>query len=83
MLPPNLEKYNKAPPLAAEILRHELVDYLEQAPYLVRPLSEWELDFCTSLLRQLRYGRPTPRQNEVLDRGLLRKLWGEDPRLWE
>jgi hypothetical protein len=67
-----------------DLSRAELKAYLSQAPVLVRPLTDWQLEFCSSLLSYMKCGgRPSTRQRQVLDRGLLRQLWDNDPRLWE
>lgn len=78
-----VDKWDKKCPRACELSSYELADFLRQAPYLVRDMTKWELDFCSSILKQLHYRVPSVNQQAVLDRGILLKLWDNDPRLWD
>lgn len=47
-------------------------------------LTGWEHQFCASIVKQLWYGRSlSVRQLEVLDNGILAKVWRNDPDLWD
>lgn len=51
----------------------------------VQGFTLWELNFCDSLHTQMyRLDRdPTWRQMTVLDNGILKRLWMDDPSLWD
>ena len=70
------------PPRAAELSREDLRQFLKIAEESTA-FSEWEKKFCDSLQKQLRGGRDVSEaQYSVLNRGLLRRLWDNDPELW-
>lgn len=68
-------------PSVNDVTREQLRDFLEAAEDGC-PLSDWEYDFCMSVRGRLRFGRPSIAQSAVLDKGLLHKLWANDPALW-
>ena len=75
--------WNHGPPHLEFLFRHELIAFLKIA-IDHSAFEEWEQSFCESCADRLRYGRPlTERQEDVLRRGLLKKLWDNDPTLWD
>ncbi len=69
-------------PDPSELEIQELLAILEDHTHV--ELSEWESAFCESIVRRLGYGlRPTEKQIELLGRGLFKKLWDNDPALWQ
>jgi hypothetical protein len=59
----------------------ELLAFLEDHTHV--ELSDWEVTFCESITKRLQYGlRPTDKQIEILKRGLFKRLWDNDPALW-
>ena len=81
-MPLETDKWDRKCPLAHELRTYELATFLRYASEITS-LTDWEQDFCRSLSRHLTYQSPTAGQRAVLDRGLLRKLWQNDPRLWD
>ena len=79
-----LPPFDQRCPDPFELTAKELISYLEQAPFLVKPLTDWELQFCYIVLRRLyAYGNATAHQYQTLRGKIMRRLWDEDPRLWE
>ena len=76
------DRWNKRCPRARECSRDELIDFMSVGTRLDDKLTQWELTFCSSGLRSMKYSELSDRQKDVLDGGLLRKLWGNDPALW-
>jgi hypothetical protein len=78
------DRWSERCPLWQEASRAEQADLLKVAWKVQDVLTPWEQDFLARANRDLMsYGRLRPRQIEVLDAGLLKKLWGSDPALWE
>ena len=77
--------WNQRCPKPLELTTKELISYLKQAPNLVKPLTDWELSFCASVLRHLESNMSnlTEAQYTKLSGKIMRRLWDEDPRLWE
>lgn len=78
------DRWNDRYPKAAETTVAELIDLLSVAAKADDTLfTDWDRSFCHSLATQLRKGwRVSERQEAVLDKGLLRRLWSNDPDLW-
>jgi len=76
------DRWAKECPFADDCTREELLDFLRNAPHAY--LDEWDMDFCKSLERQLQRGQKLSyNQANLLDRGLLMRLWTSDPALWK
>ena len=70
-------------PDPGEISDIELIDLLEVASKCPKIFTDWEVDFCDSIADQLDRGKVlSEAQLEVLRRGLLKRLWDNDPELW-
>lgn len=77
------DRWNERCPKAAEVSRLEMFDFLKVAERALEAFTAWELDFCYRAMSQIHRGSSlAPGQRDVLDRGLLRKLWDNDPDLW-
>lgn len=72
------DRWDKHVPKVSQCTGVELADFLSVAARAPNHFTEWEQTFC----RSCKPWRLTPRQIETLDRGLLRKLWTNDPELW-
>lgn len=75
------DRWDARCPRARECTRDELLDFLVVGTNLQDVLTEWEKTFCLSALRSMKFGL-SDRQKDVLDNGLLRKIWRNDPALW-
>lgn len=76
------DKWNERCPKVDQLSDEELSQFLrigENGDYF----SDWEKEFCQSCRRSLHYdGRLSPKREEILNKGLLRKLWDQDPINW-
>lgn len=65
-----------------DLTEEELIEILSLYQYA--HCSDWETDFCRSLVARLQGGKQlTERQVEILNRGLLTRLQDNDPLLWD
>ena len=77
------DPWDARPPLMAELSREELREFLDVARRNPGAFSDWDADFCASCRQRLRWGSLSPKQEAILDRGLLQRLWNHDPDLWK
>jgi hypothetical protein len=78
------DPWDKKPPDLHELSDDELLEFLGVAARNGGCFNDFELSFCASISRQILRGYPlSEKQIAVLDkRGLLKKLWDNDPILW-
>jgi hypothetical protein len=75
------DRWNDRCPQAREATPYELRDML-RVPEITDGFSAWERSFCLSLYDQLKRRPLSNKQLAILDRGLLRRCWMNDPDLW-
>jgi hypothetical protein len=69
-------------PNPEDLSRRELITFFENWEHA--PLTQWEVDFVESLHERMLDGLwPTQKQFDLLNKGLFKRLWDNDPALWE
>jgi len=78
------DPWNKRPPRYSELTDSELIEFLGVAGRSPA-FNDFEVGFCASVAKQIRRGYPLSQKQiaVLMDRGLLRRLWDNDPDLWK
>ena len=80
----NPDPWDARPQLICPRRPGELIEFLGVARRAPSCFSDFEFDFCESAKLRIHYrGGLTEKQEAVLNKWLLRKLWDNDPDLWK
>ena len=75
------DPWDEGPPNAEDLSADDLLHFLRICDFA--PLSEWELNFCHSMIEWVESGFTiTEGQFGILNR-LMKILWDNDPDLWD